>query len=68
MLNLYFEDYSKDIQTTLDKITLNLIKMLDKLKSTLLPTPTKSYYNFSYRDLSRIVLRLSSSNNNYIKE
>lgn len=55
-MTLYiFSGFSKEFDPCIDEIVLGTLSIYNEVRKVLLPTPSKSHYQFNVRDFSRVV-------------
>ena len=67
ILKHFLKRYSKPVQNTIDPIVYCTISIYHKILKEKLPIPSKFHYTFNLRDVSKIFLGLTSSNESQIK-
>jgi len=58
----FFRRHSETIRELVPKLIENIIDVYYKVKTELLPTPSKSHYTFNLRDINRICQGICSGN------
>jgi dynein heavy chain len=53
-VNSFFRRFNEGVKATLPAVTDSVLRIYNKVREELLPTPSKSHYTFNLRDISKV--------------
>lgn len=62
LVNHFFKKFTEEVKGILPKVIDSVLSVYEKVKSELLPTPSKSHYTFNLRDIWRVFQGICSAN------
>lgn len=61
LMSNFYKKYSENVRNAQAQVIDTVLKLYDKVREDLLPTPSKSHYTFNLRDIWRVFQGLCSS-------
>jgi dynein heavy chain, axonemal len=68
LMGNFYRKFSESVRSVQPQLIETVIKVYDKVREELLPTPSKSHYTFNLRDIWRVFQGLCSGSPKYITE